>query len=227
MNCPHYINSDHETKKRIHRTVLVLGVASASAASMNYGTPFNSLEVPTDITMVLLLCRLRYMHEFWDGGIFPVRGFEFTHETVRDWENTAKPPLFAEQLRAKRKGKVGTSLVRGRNLPGSAEVVLFPYRAIDRDGNSKGLMRGAGSARSGEKRHEAAQAFFLDADVVIEKLPERVTTDGVQKFIQSHYRSVRTDVFTARQVIAKPDYPCRTIADTAATIQCCVWGIWV
>ena len=35
-----------------------------------------------------------------------MRGFEFTHETVRDWE-ARFAPVFADQLRVKRKGRVG------------------------------------------------------------------------------------------------------------------------
>ena len=35
---------------------------------------------------------------------FLLRGFEFTHKTVRDWK-ARFAPVFAEQLRAKRKGK--------------------------------------------------------------------------------------------------------------------------
>ena len=34
---------------------------------------------------------------------FLLRGFEFTHEAVRDWEERFAP-IFAQQLRAKRKG---------------------------------------------------------------------------------------------------------------------------
>ncbi len=40
--------------------------------------------------------------------MFRIRGFEFTHETVREWEERFAP-IFAQQLRAKRKGKVGNS----------------------------------------------------------------------------------------------------------------------
>jgi transposase-like protein len=39
---------------------------------------------------------------------FLVRGFEFTHETVRDWE-ARFATIFAQQLRAKRHGKAGKS----------------------------------------------------------------------------------------------------------------------
>jgi len=40
--------------------------------------------------------------------MFPVRGFEFTHETVRDWE-ARLAPLVTKQLRTRRKGKAGRS----------------------------------------------------------------------------------------------------------------------
>ena len=50
-------------------------------------TPFNFLEFPTDIVFQVLLCRLRYKLSYRDvAEFFLVRGFEFTHETVRDWE---------------------------------------------------------------------------------------------------------------------------------------------
>jgi putative transposase len=63
--------------------------------------------VPTDIVFQVLLCRLRYKLSFRDSAeFFLLRGFEFTHETVRDWEERFGP-IFAKQLRAKGKGKVG------------------------------------------------------------------------------------------------------------------------
>lgn len=71
------------------------------------GTPFNFIEVPTDIVFQVLLCRLRYKLSFRDiAEFFLLRGFEFTHETVRDWEERFIP-IFAKQLRAKRKGNEG------------------------------------------------------------------------------------------------------------------------
>ncbi len=73
------------------------------------GTPCNFIEVPTDIVFQVLLCRFRYKLSFRDiAEFFLLRGFEFTHETVRDWEERFTP-LFAQQLRAKRRGKVAES----------------------------------------------------------------------------------------------------------------------
>ena len=45
--------------------------------------------------------RLRNLAE-----MFLLRGFQFTHEAVRDWE-ARFAPLLAEQLRRRRKGKIG------------------------------------------------------------------------------------------------------------------------
>ena len=38
--------------------------------------------------------------------LFLLRGFVFTHETVRDWEERFAP-MFSDEVRAKRKGKMG------------------------------------------------------------------------------------------------------------------------
>ena len=70
-------------------------------------TPFNFIEVPTDIIFQVLLCRVRYKLSYRDvAEFFLLRGFQFTHETVRNWEERFLPH-FTEQIRAKRKGKVG------------------------------------------------------------------------------------------------------------------------
>lgn len=51
------------------------------------GTPFNFLELPTDIVFEIVLCRLRYKLSLRDvAEMYLLRGFEFTHEAVRDWE---------------------------------------------------------------------------------------------------------------------------------------------
>jgi hypothetical protein len=49
------------------------------------GTPFNYLEYPTDIILLVVLWRLRYKLSLRDlAEMFLERGFEFTHEAVRD-----------------------------------------------------------------------------------------------------------------------------------------------
>lgn len=55
--------------------------------------------------------RLRYKLSLRDlSEMFLVRGFEFTHEAVRNWEAKFAPfPLITKQLRARRKGKASRS----------------------------------------------------------------------------------------------------------------------
>ena len=48
-------------------------------------TPFNFIEVPTDIIFQVLVCRVRYKLSYRDiSEFFLLRGCQFTHETVRD-----------------------------------------------------------------------------------------------------------------------------------------------
>jgi len=71
------------------------------------GTPFNHLPVPTDIAQLVVLGRLRYKLSLRHvAEMFLTRGFTFTHETVRAWEERFAP-LVIEGLKAKRRGKAG------------------------------------------------------------------------------------------------------------------------
>jgi putative transposase len=73
------------------------------------GTPFNFLEFPTDIVLLAVRWRLRYKLSLRDvAEMFLDRGFEFTHEAVRDWE-ARFAPLLADCLRAHRRGRAGPS----------------------------------------------------------------------------------------------------------------------
>ena len=68
------------------------------------GTPFNFLELPTDIVFEIVLCRLRYKLSLRNlAEMFLLRGFEFTHEAVREWEERFAP-LLAERLRRQTQG---------------------------------------------------------------------------------------------------------------------------
>ena len=62
-------------------------------------TQFNYVEVPTDIIFQVIFCRVRYKLSYRDvAELFLLRGFAFTHETVRDWEERFLPH-FTEQIR--------------------------------------------------------------------------------------------------------------------------------
>jgi len=87
------------------------------------GTPFNHLQVPTDIALLVVLWRLRDTLSLRDlAEMFLTRGFTFTHETVREWE-ARFAPLVAERGRAKQHGKAWTrpnASSRARTVVGHA-----------------------------------------------------------------------------------------------------------
>ncbi len=190
MNCPH-CNST-KTKQLKRTTELGYSVFRCRECNRSFnertGTPFNFLEVPTEIVFQVLLCRLRYKMSFRDvAEFFLLRGFEFTHETVRDWE-ARFGVIFANQLRAKRKGKVGDSWYVDETYIRVKGKWCYLYRAIDRDGNL------VDSLLSEKRNMDAAQAFFREAIAVVGQLPERVTTDGHDSYPRAIAQVLGTDV---------------------------------
>ena len=104
-----------------------------------------------------------------------VRGFVFTHETVRDWEERFAP-LIANQLRTKRHGQAGKSWYVDETSIKVRGKWCSLYRAIDHDGNLV-------DSRLSEKRDmDAAQQFFVQALAVVGHTPETVTTDGHRSY---------------------------------------------
>src|SRR2546429_8097886 len=111
MNCPH---CTCPTTKELRKTT-ALGYRIFRCPNCKRvfnertGTPFNYLQFPTDIVLLVVLWRLRYKLSLRDlAEMFLERGFEFTHEAVRDWEERFAP-LIIEQLRSRRRGKAGRS----------------------------------------------------------------------------------------------------------------------
>jgi len=63
------------------------------------GTPFNFLEYPTDIVLLVVHWRLQYKLSLRDlAQMFLERGFVFTHEAVRAWEATPRCGASAPSL---------------------------------------------------------------------------------------------------------------------------------
>jgi len=136
------------------------------------GTAFNHLQFPTDIVLLVVLWRLRYKLSLRDlAEMFLERGFEFTHEAVRDWE-ARFAPLIAEQLRSMRRRKAGKSWYCDETYVRVGGKWCYLYRAIDRDGNL------VDSMLSEHRDMQAAKGFFIQAMEVVGHKPTRVTTDG-------------------------------------------------
>ena len=94
MNCLHCAST--ATKDRTKKTSLGYRTFCCSACKRTFnecsGTPFNYLEYPTDIVLLVVLWRLRYKLSLRDlAEMFLERGFEFTHEAVREWEARFAP----------------------------------------------------------------------------------------------------------------------------------------
>src|SRR5947209_13157407 len=109
MNCPHC--QAPEIKKLPTLTDLGYGRFQCRSCRRTFnertGTSFNFLEMPTDIVFQVVLFRLLFKLSLRDlMQLFLIRGYELSYETVRDWE-ARFAPLLADQLRRRRKGKVG------------------------------------------------------------------------------------------------------------------------
>src|ERR1043165_946399 len=95
MNCPHCESTT--TTQMAATTSLGYLTFRCSTCTRKFnertGTVYNHLQFPTDVVMLVVLWRLQYKLSLRDlAEMFLVRGFEFTHETVRDWEAQSRAP---------------------------------------------------------------------------------------------------------------------------------------
>ena len=174
MDCPHCGSA--ATTERSVRTTLGYRKFRCRHCGRGFnertGTPYNLLQYPTDIVLLVVLWRLRYKLSLRDlAEMFLERGFVFTHETVRDWE-AKLAPLIGAQLRKRRRGVVGESWYVDETYIKVDGRWCYLYRAIDRNGHLVDI-------RLSETRDlAAAKAFFRSARVVTGVVPDRVTSDG-------------------------------------------------
>ena len=137
MNCP-YCQSI-ATKQQRKKTSLGYRTFRCSGCRRTFNertaSPFNYLEYPTDIVLLVVVSWLRYKLSLRDmAEMFLERGFECTHEAVRDWE-ARFAPLMADQLRVKRRGQMSVSWHVDETYVKVQGKWCYLYRAIDRDGN--------------------------------------------------------------------------------------------
>ncbi len=190
MHCPYC--TCPITKEQNKKTLLGYRVFRCSSCYRGFnertGTPFNYLEYPTDIVLLVVVYRLRYKLSLRDvAEMFLERGFVFTHEAVRDWE-ARFAPLLADQLRIKRRGRAGTSWHVDETYVKVHGNWCYLYRAIDRDGHLVDSMLS-------EKRDlEAAKRFFQQAADVVGHTPERVTTDGHDSYPRAIRETLGSEV---------------------------------
>ena len=131
MTCPHC--GSEETSRRRRRSSLGYRTSACRACHRIFnertGTPFNELQYPTDIVLLAVLWRLRYTLSFRDvAELLLQRGFEATHETIREWEFRFAP-LLASQLRPRRRGRAGVSWYLDETYVKVAGRWCYLYRA--------------------------------------------------------------------------------------------------
>lgn len=180
------------TMELTKRTQLGYRIFRCSACRRQFNertnSPFNYLEFPTDIVLLVVLWRVRYKLSLRDlAEMFLERGFEFTHEAVREWE-ARFAPLIADKLRTKRKGQAGGSWHTDESYIKVGGVWKYLYRAIDRDGNL------VDSMLSEHRDMDAARRFFRGALEIAEHAPKRVTTDGHDAYPRAIRDSLGEDV---------------------------------
>ena len=118
-----------------------------------------------------MLGRLRYTLRFRAVvALLLQRGDAVTHETIRNWECRCAA-LWANPLRAKRRGCAGVSGSIDETSVKGAGRWCYLYRAIDREG---ALLA---SRRRAHRDKHAARRFLRRLVDVAERKPERVTTD--------------------------------------------------
>src|SRR4051812_41112829 len=147
------------------------------------GTALNRAQYPSDVIALVVLWRLRYKLALRDlPEMFAIRGIAFSYEAVREWEAKLTPAL-AEELRRRRRGKVGRSWYVDETYLKVQGRWCYLYRAIDRSGALVDVMF------SEHRDMAAAKAFFRSAKAVTSVTPDRVTTDGHD----SYPRATRTE----------------------------------
>ena len=190
MVCPHCTATT--TRALTKRTQLGYQIFRCSGCQRQFnertGTPYNHLEFPTDIVLLVVLWRHRYKLSLRDWAEMCLeRGFEFTHGAVREWE-TRFAPLLSEQLRASRKGQSGRSWHTDETYIKVGGTWKYVYRAIDREGNL------VDSMLSEHPDMDAAKRFFKGALDVAVQAPERVTTDGHDSYPRAIRETLGQDV---------------------------------
>lgn len=159
MNCPEC--SSTNTKELPQKTVLGYLRFGCKDCGCRFnertGTPFNFLEFPTDLVLLVVRWRLRYKLSLRDlAEMYLERGFVFTHEAVREWEERFAP-LVTQVLRKKRRGKSVASWHVDETYVRVKGEWCYLYRAIDRNGDL------IDCRLSKTRDMDAAKAFFRQA----------------------------------------------------------------
>ena len=113
MPCPHFRSPKTTRQHKITALSYQTFRCAACRRSFNErtGTPFNFLEYPTDIVLLVVPCRLRYRLSLRDlAGMFLEQGFVFMHEAVREGKERLAT-LLTERVRATQRSGLITGVL--------------------------------------------------------------------------------------------------------------------
>jgi hypothetical protein len=131
MKCPHCQTNDTRRSQKV--TGPGYPVFNCPGCERT-GEAFTYLQFPTDIVRLVVLWRLRYKLSLHDlTEMFPIRGYEFTHEAVREWEECFAP-LLSGQLKAKRRL---ASLFKCRRRPSAFAQAILTFSWFRSPGSSR------------------------------------------------------------------------------------------
>lgn len=135
------------------------------------GTPFNFLEYPTDVVLLILFHYVRYKLSYEDvAEIFWLRGFKLCAETIRQWM-LRLGTMIGNLLRKKRRGKAGKRWHVDESYLQINGQWCYIYRAIDKAGNLADVYL------SSKRDKASAIKFFKSAIDVVGHRPKQITTD--------------------------------------------------
>ncbi len=229
MPCPHCAAPD--TAQQSRRTALGYRTFRCGRCHRIFnertGTPYNHLQYPTDLVLLVVLWRLRSKLSLRDlAEMFLERGFVFSHEAVRDWE-TRFAPLLTARLRARRDGQAGRSWHVDETYVKVNGAQCYLYRALDREGHL------VDARLSATRDMDAAQQFFRQAFALAGDTPEQVTTDGHDAYPRaireilgdgvahrtSRYKNDR--IAQDHRGVKQRDYPLRGFGSFDSAARCC------
>ena len=115
------------------------------------GTVLNRAQFPSDVVALVVLWRLRYKLSLRDlPEMFALRGMVFSREAVREWKAKLTPAL-AEELRRRRRGKVGRSWHVDETYLKAAGRWCYVYRANELAAEDRDTASNSAQPRKEEK----------------------------------------------------------------------------
>lgn len=152
------------------------------------GTPFNRLQVPTDVALLAVRWYLRYKLSLRNLAEMLIdRGFTVCYETIRGWVHHFIQ-FNASKLRKHRSEKNRLKWHVDETFVKLNGKWCYLWRAIDGDGNLVDV-------RLSEHRDQAAaEAFLEQAKNTVASAPDRVVTDGWKGYPSATHQHLGNDV---------------------------------